>query len=130
MNPIHEACPCGAHPEERCSDKGVFVHDEAFHVQRKKLRVIDALQLPEVLDGSVWFALPVPVLGTDRETTGHGLPTMTVGIDPVRGTLHYCDGTFDPRAAAPTHLGAEAALNLRMLLGACALVHVRKGPEW
>ena len=36
-----------------------------------KLRVIDALQLPEVLDGSKWLRLPVPVPGTDRVTTDH-----------------------------------------------------------
>ncbi len=95
-----------------------------------KLRVIDALQRPEVLDGSKWFALPVPVLGTDCMTTEHGLPTMTVGIDPVRRTMHYCDRIYDARAACPTHLGTETALTLKMLLGECTLVDARKGAEW
>ena len=95
-----------------------------------KLRVIDALQLPEVLDGSKWFALPVPEIGTDRMTTDHRLPTMTVGVDPVRKTLHYCDAIFDARAARPSHFGAEAALTLQRLLGECTVVDARKGPEW
>jgi hypothetical protein len=99
----------------------------------KVLRVIDALQLPEVLAGSKWFALPVPVsvLGPDRrETTDHNLPTMTVGIDPTRRKMYYCDCIYDARAMAPTHFGTEAALTLKMLLGECKLVDVRKGPEW
>jgi hypothetical protein len=98
-----------------------------------KLRVIDALQLPEVLDGSKWFALPAPkaVLGTDRsESVDHNLPTMTVGVDPVRRKMYYCDCIYDARAAQPTHFGTEAALTLKMLLGECRLVDARKGAEW
>jgi hypothetical protein len=98
-----------------------------------KLRVIDALQLPEVLDGSKWFALPVPksVLGPDRsETVDHNLPTMTVGVDPVRRKMYYCDCIYDARAAQPTHFGTEAAFTLKMLLGECKLVDARKGVEW
>jgi hypothetical protein len=98
--------------------------------QRSLLRVIDALQLPEVLDGSKWFALPVPVPGTDRETTAHGLPTMTVGIDPARRKMYYCDRIYDARAMFPTHFGTEAALTLKMLLGECALVDAKKGAAW
>ena len=98
-----------------------------------KLRVIDALLLPEVLDGSKWFALPVPtsVLGPDRsETVDHNLPTMTVGVDPVRRKTYYCDCIYDARAAQPTHFGTEAAFTLKMLLGECKLVDARKGVEW
>jgi hypothetical protein len=94
-----------------------------------KLRVIDALQLPEVLDGSKWITLPVPVLGTGgRETTiDHDLLSMTIGVDPGRQQLHYCDGTYDARAAMPTHFGSSAALTLKRLLGECKLVDAKKG---
>lgn len=96
-----------------------------------KLRLIEALQLPEVLDGSKWLALPVPTPGDSRvTTTDHGLPTMTIGVDPVRGTLHYCDRIYDSRAPAPTHLGSEAALTLPVLLGECAVVSARTGGTW
>jgi len=90
------------------------------------MRLIDALQLSEVLDGSKWLAFPVPVLGTDRETTEHGLPTMTVGVDPARCKMYYCDRFWDPRAARPTHFGTEAAFTLKMLLGECTLVDAQK----
>jgi hypothetical protein len=95
-----------------------------------KLRVIDALQRPEVLDGSKWFTLPVPrsVIGPDRsETVDHNLPTMTVGIDPTRRKMYYCDGIYNARAAQPTCFGTEAAFTLKMLLGECRLVDARKG---
>ena len=95
-----------------------------------KLRVIDALQRPEVLDGSKWFTLPVPksVIGPDRsETVDHDLPTMTIGIDPVRRKMYYCDRIYDARAVQPTHFGSEAAFTLKMLLGECKLVDA-KGP--
>lgn len=95
-----------------------------------KLRVIDALQLPEVLNGSKWFTLPVPVLGTDRETPEHNLPTMTVGIDPARRKLYYCDSIYDGRAARPTHFGTEATFTLKLLLGECMLVDAKKDGEW
>lgn len=97
------------------------------------LRIIDALQLPEVLNGSKWFTLPVPksVIGPDRsDTVNHNLPTMTVGIDPVRRKAYYCDCIFDARAAQPTHFGTEAAFTLRMLLGECKLVDAKKGEAW
>jgi len=94
-----------------------------------KLRVIDALQLPEVLDGSKWLRLPVPVLGTDRETTDHDLPTMTVGADPVRRKMYYCDCIYDVRAVQPTYFGTEAAFTLGGLLGECRLVDAEKGTD-
>ncbi len=94
------------------------------------MKVIEALQLPEVLDGAKWFTLPVPVLGTDRETVDHSLPTMTVGVDPVRRKMYYCDRIYDARAAQPSHFGTEAAFTLKMLLGECALVDARKGAAW
>lgn len=96
--------------------------------QRGVVRVIDALQLPEVLDGSKWFRLPVPVLGTDRTTTDHDLPTMTVGIDPERRKAYYCDRIYEPRAIKPSHFGGEAAFTLDRLLGDCRLVDAKKDP--
>ena len=92
-----------------------------------KLRLIDALQLPQVLDGSKWLRLPVPVLGTDRETTDHDLPTMTVGAAPGCRKLFYCDQTYEPRAVCPTYFGTEAAFTLGRLLGECLLVNAQKG---
>lgn len=83
-----------------------------------KLRVIDALQRPDVLDGSKWLALPVPVLGTDRTTTDHDLPTMTIGVDPDRRNAYYCD--------RPSYFGTEAAFTLDRLLGECRLVDAKK----
>lgn len=96
-----------------------------------KLRVIDALQRPDVLDGSKWFRLPVPVLGTARTTTDHELPTMTVGIDPARRKAYYCDrlsaqGSWDER---DRHFGDEAAFTLDQLLDVCRLVDAKKGPD-
>ena len=92
-----------------------------------KLRVIDALQLPEVLAGTKWLRLSVPVLGTDRETTDHDLPTMTVGADPVRRKMYYCDRFYDSLAICPTYFGTEAAFTLGRLLGECWLVDAQKG---
>jgi hypothetical protein len=94
-----------------------------------KMRVIDALLMPEVLDGSKWLRLPVPVLGSSRETTDHELPTMTVGADPVRGKMYYCDAIYEPRAMCPTYFGTEAAFTLDRLLGECAVVDAKKGPS-
>ena len=94
-----------------------------------KIRVIEALQRPDVLDGSKWLRLPVPVLGTDRETIDHDLPTMTVGADPTRRAMYYCDQIYDPRAMCPTYFGTEAAFTLGRLLGECRIVDATKGPE-
>lgn len=91
-----------------------------------KLRVIDALQRPDVLDGSKWLALPVPVLGTDRTTTDHDLPTMTIGVDPERRNAYYCDRIYEPRAGCPSYFGTEAAFTLDRLLGECRLVDAKK----
>lgn len=94
------------------------------------MRVIDALQLSEVLNGSKWFRLPVPVLftGGTRETIDHDLPMQTIGIDPARGQMYWCGGIYDVRAAWPSHFSGEAALPLRQLLGECALIDAKKGP--
>lgn len=73
-----------------------------------------------------WLALPAPVLGTDRETTGHDLPTMTVGVDPARRKAYYCDSIYDVRAMRPTYFGTEAAFTLGRLLGECRLVDAKK----
>lgn len=94
-----------------------------------KLRVIDALQRPDVLDGSKWFALPVPVLGTDRTTTDHDLPTMTVGIDPARRKAYYCDRLSAQGSRDGRHFGDEAAFTLDRLLDECRLVDAKKGPD-
>lgn len=93
------------------------------------LRLIDALKLPEVLDGSKWLRLPVPVLGTGRTTTDHDLPTMTVGIDPERRKAYYCDRLYAPRAMRPSYFGTEAAFTLDRLLDECRLVNAKKGPD-
>ena len=93
-----------------------------------KLRLIDALQRPDVLDGSKWLRLPVPVLGTDRETTDHDLPTMTVGADPARRKMYYCDRAYEPRAERPSYFGMEAAFTLGRLLGECRLVDAEGTP--
>ncbi len=91
-----------------------------------KRRVIDALQLPEVLDGSKWLRLPIPVLGTDRQTTDHDLLVQTIGVDPARRKAYFCDRIFDPRAARPTYFSTEIAFPLHILLGECRLVDALK----
>ncbi len=92
-----------------------------------KLRVIDALQLPEVLDGSKWLRLPVPVFRTGQETIDHDLPTMTIGADPARRKMYYCDQIYHPSAMCPTYLGTEVAFTLDRLLGEYRLVDAKKG---
>lgn len=77
-------------------------------------RVIDALGSADVLEGRRWIALPLP--------GGVVLPTMTIGIDPERGKMYWCDGTYHPGALRPTYFGREAALTLGQLLGECTLV--------
>lgn len=79
-----------------------------------KLRVIDALQLPEVLAGEKWIALPLP--------GGTVLPTQTIGVDADRNKMYWCDRLYDPRAMRPSHFGTEAALTLPQLRGECTLV--------
>lgn len=83
-----------------------------------KLRVIEALLLPEVLAGAKWIALPLP--------GGMVLPTQTLGVNAERKTMHWCDRTYDPRAMRPSHFGMEAALTLPQLLGECTLVEAPK----
>jgi hypothetical protein len=90
------------------------------------MRLIDALQLPEVLDGSKWLRLPVSIPGRG-ETTDHELLSMTLGVHRGRG-LYYCDGTYEPRALEPSHFGGPALLGLERLLGECRLVDAKKGP--
>lgn len=82
----------------------------------KRLRVIDALHLPEVLAGEKWIALPLP--------GGVVLPSQTVGVSP-RGRLHWCDRVYDPRVMIPSHLGTEAMLTLPQLLGGCTLIDAK-----
>lgn len=78
------------------------------------MRVIDALLRSDVQDGSTWIALPLP--------GGKVLPSQTLGVNPRRGRMYWCDRVYDPRAVAPTHFGSEAALVLPQLLGECTLV--------
>jgi hypothetical protein len=87
------------------------------------MRLIDALQLSEVRDGSKWLRLPVAHLGTHHE-----LPAMTIGIDPDRKAIYYCDGTFHPTALKPSYFGSEATFTLERLFGECALVDAKKSP--
>lgn len=91
------------------------------------LRVIDALQLPEVLAGSKWIALPLPSLfGTPPDFT---LLQQTIGVDPRRKRMYWCDGTYHPTAIAPSYFSSEAALSLPQLLGPCALVDALDTPR-
>lgn len=82
------------------------------------LRVIDALLLPDVLAGAKWIALPLP--------GGIVLPTQTIGVDPDRNKMYWCDRLYDPRALRPTYFGTEAALTLPQLLGECTLIDAEK----
>ncbi len=87
------------------------------------MRVIDALQLPSVQDGTAWIALPLPDIAIARSLpAGFTLPGQTLGVYPARGRMYWCDGYYDARAACPSHFGAEAALTLPQLLGACQIV--------
>lgn len=95
-------------------------------MNRVTIRIIDALQRPDVLDGSMWMALPLlAVLGTNPSVLS--LPQQTIGIDPERRAMYWCDGIFDPRAARPSYFSSEAALTLRQLLGECTLVNAKRG---
>ena len=87
-----------------------------------RLRLIDALQRPDVLDGTKWMALPLPSVGGWTPPAGFILPTQTLGVDVERKRLYWCDGTYAPRAIRPSHFGGEAALTLPQLLGECTLV--------
>jgi len=82
---------------------------------------MEALQLPEVLDGSKWIAMSLP--------GGRVLPSQTLGVDAVRGKMYWCDGIYEPRAMCPSHFGTEAALTLQQLLGYCTLVDAAKTPD-
>lgn len=86
-----------------------------------KTRVIDALQLPDVIAGRKWMALPLPSVGGSPPPT-LTLPQQTVGVDPERRRMYWCDGTYHPTAARPSHFSSEAALTLPQLLGECTLV--------
>lgn len=80
------------------------------------LRVIDALQLPEVLTGSRWLALP------RSSDTLHGLSQQIVVVDPGNQRMYWCDGTYHPAAIPPSYFSSEARLTLSQLLGTCTLV--------
>jgi len=77
-------------------------------------RVIDALRSADVLEGRKWIALPLP--------GGVVLPTMTVGVDPERGKMYWCDGVRHPGALRQTCFGQEALLTFGQLFGECTLV--------
>jgi hypothetical protein len=90
-----------------------------------KVRVIDALGMPEVLAGVKWMALPLPSVGGQPPPT-FILPQQTVGIDPERKRMYWCDGTYHPTAVRPSHFSSEVALTLPQLLGECTLVDAPK----
>jgi len=92
-----------------------------------KLRVIDALLRSDVRDGSKWIALPLPGIG-GRPSPIESLPQQTIGIDPQRNRMYWCDGVYHPSAVRPSHFGVEAALTLPQLLGDCALIDAKKEP--
>ncbi len=87
-----------------------------------KIRVIDALLRPDVLDGSQWMALPLGDIGFGLPAPDFHLPQQTLGVDPERRRMYWCDGIYHPSAARPSHFGSEAALKLHQLLGDCTLV--------
>ncbi len=90
-----------------------------------KLRVIDALQLPEVLAGMQWIALPLPSIG-GRQLPDFTLLQQAIGVDPESGRMYWCDGTYHPCAVRPSHFSSEASLTLPQLLGACTLVDAQR----
>lgn len=89
--------------------------------------MIDALQRPDVLDGSKWIALPLPDFGGRRHD--YTLPSQTIGVDPVRKRMYWCDGHYDERAICPSHFSIEAVLSLPQLLGECTIVDAADGAE-
>lgn len=92
-----------------------------------KLRVIEALRLPEVLTGAKWIALPVPSIGCGQQPADFTLLQLTIGIDPERGRMYWCDGGYHSGALRPSYFKTEAALLLPQLLGECTLVDALKG---
>lgn len=92
------------------------------------VRMIDALQMPEVLDGSKWMALPLPSVGGWQPPPDFTLPQQTIGIDPDRKRMYWCGGIYHLTALRPSYFSGEAALTLPQLLGTCALVDAKKGP--
>jgi hypothetical protein len=90
------------------------------------VRVIDALQLPEVLDGSMWMALSLADGGWTMAPPDLQLDGHTIAVDPKRKRMYWCDGVYDPNAVAPSHFGGEAMLTLPRLLGQCTLVPAKK----
>ena len=91
------------------------------------LRVIDALHLPEVLNGSKWIGLPLPSVG-GAPPPFETLPQQTIGVDPDRKRMYWCDGIYHPTAVRPSYFSSEAALTLPQLLGDCTLVDAKKAP--
>ena len=91
-----------------------------------KIPVIEALRRPDVLDGSKWMALPLPSVGGWQPRPDFTLLTQTIGIDPERRRMYWCDGTYHPGAARPSHFSGEAALTLPQLLGECTLIDAPK----
>ena len=90
-----------------------------------KIRLLEALQRPDVLDGSKWMALPLPSMG-GKPPPNFTLPQQTIGVDPERQRMYWCDGFYNPRAACPSHFSGEAKLTLPQLLGECTLVDALK----
>lgn len=88
----------------------------------KPLRVIDALLLPEVLAGSRRIALSPASQGSPSL-----LPPQSLGVDPQRGRLYWCDGTYHPAAEPPTYFSSEAALTLPLLHSVCTLIDTPRG---
>jgi hypothetical protein len=93
-----------------------------------KVRVIDALQMPEVLAGKKWMALPLPSIGGRTPLADFHLPQQTIGVDPERGRMYWCDGTYHPTAVRPSYFGSEADLSLPRLLGECTLIDAKGQP--
>ena len=91
-----------------------------------KMPVIEALQRPDVLAGSKWMALPLPSVSGRQSPPDFTLPQQTIGVDPERRRMYWCDGTYHPSAVCPSHFSGEAALTLPQLLGECTLIDAPK----
>lgn len=82
------------------------------------LRVIDALQLPEVLTGTRWLVLP---------SSQYALSQQVLAVDPENQRMYWCDGTYHPGAIPPSYFSSEARLTLPQLLSTCTLIDSPKG---
>lgn len=92
------------------------------------MRVIDALLRPEVMRGEAWVSLRLR--GVLRAASDLLLPSQTLGVNQVRGTMCWGDRIVGSAGDAGSTaggeilhgLGDEASLSLSQLLCECVLV--------